>query len=60
MLDIHSNYLSIVEPVCGHTGDAIGSKRFSLPGNKKVNGQLQLMTMLHNLTKVHRFGMEFG
>ena len=40
----------------GHINDAIGIKRFSLRGKKKVNGQWQLMTMLHNMTKIHRFG----
>jgi hypothetical protein len=55
----YSSRLGIVEPVFGHIGDAIGIKRFSLRGKKKVNGQWQLMAMLHNLTKIHRFGMEF-
>ena len=50
----------IVEPDFGHIGDAIGIKKISLRGKKKVTGQWQLMTMLHNLTKTHRFGMEFG
>jgi len=30
----------------GHITDAIGSKRFRLRG-KKVNGQWQMMTILH-------------
>jgi hypothetical protein len=38
----------IVEPVFGHIGDANGSKRFSLRGKKKVNGQWQLKILLHN------------
>jgi transposase len=54
---IYSMRLGIVEPVFGHINDAIGIKRFSLRGKKKVNGQWQLMNMLHNLTKIHRFGM---
>ena len=53
---IYSMRLGIVEPVFGHINDAIGIKRFSLRGKKKVNGQWQLMNMLHNLTKIHRFG----
>lgn len=53
---IYSMRLGIVEPVFGHINDAIGIKRFTLRGKKKVNGQWQLMTMLHNLTKIHRFG----
>jgi len=54
---IYSMRLGIVEPVFGHLNDAIGIKRFTLRGKKKVNGQWQLMNMLHNLTKIHRFGM---
>jgi transposase len=54
---IYSMRLGIVEPVFGHINDAIGIKRFSLRGKKKVNGQWQLMNMLHNLTKIHRFGI---
>ena len=54
---IYSMRLGIVEPVFGHINDGIGIKRFTLRGKKKVNGQWQLMTMLHNLTKIHRFGM---
>ena len=53
---IYSMRLGIVEPVFGHINDAIGIKRFTLRGKKKVNGQWQLINMLHNLTKVHRFG----
>lgn len=53
---IYSMRLGIVEPVFGHINDAIGIKRFTLRGKKKVNGQWQLMAMLHNLTKIHRFG----
>ncbi len=54
---IYSMRLGIVEPVFGHITDAIGIKRFTLRGKQKVNGQWQLMNMLHNLTKIHRFGM---
>jgi transposase len=53
---IYSMRLGIVEPVFGHINDAIGIKRFTLRSKKKVNGQWQLMSMLHNLTKIHRFG----
>lgn len=54
---IYSMRLGIVEPVFGHINDAIGINRFNLRGKKKVNGQWQLMNMLHNLTKIHRFGL---
>ncbi len=54
---IYSKRLGIVEPVFGHITDAIGIKRFTLRGKKKVNGQWQMINMLHNLTKIHRFGV---
>jgi Transposase DDE domain len=54
---IYSMRLGIVEPVFGHITDAIGIKRFSLRGKKKVDGQWKLMTMLHNMLKIHRYGM---
>ena len=57
---IYSMRLGIVEPVFGHLTDAIGIKRFTLRGKEKVNGQWQLMTMLHNLTKIHRFAPNHG
>ena len=53
---IYSHRLGIVEPVFGHITDAIGIKRFSLRGKAKVNGQWQLMTMIHNIAKIHRYG----
>ena len=52
---IYSFRLGIVEPVFGHITDAIGIKRFSLRGETKVNGQWQLMNLIHNLTKIHRY-----
>jgi len=54
---IYSMRLGIVEPVFGHITEAIGIKRFTLRGKKKVNAQWQLMAMLHNLTKIHRYGL---
>ena len=54
---IYSMRLGIVEPVFGHINDAIGIKRFTLRGKAKVNGQWQLLNILHNLTKIHRFGV---
>ena len=54
---IYSMRLGIVEPVFGHLTDAIGIKRFTLRGKEKVDGQWKLMTLLHNLTKIHRYGL---
>jgi len=32
---------------------AIGFKRLCLRGKKKINGQRRLITMMHNIFKVH-------
>ncbi len=53
---IYSQRLGIVEPVFGHICEAIGIKRFPLRGKNKADSQWKLFTLLHNLTKVHRFG----
>lgn len=53
---IYSHRLSVVEPVFGNITSALGIKRFSLRGKKKVDGQWKLMTMIHNITKIHRYG----
>jgi len=54
---IYSQRLGIVEPVFGHLRENIGLRRFSLRGRDKVDGQWKLMAMLHNLTKIHRYGL---
>jgi transposase len=53
---IYSHRLGIVEPVFGNVTAAIGIKRFSLRGRKKVNNQWKLMTLIHNIFKIHRYG----
>jgi transposase len=53
---IYSHRLGVVEPVFGNITSAIGIKRFSLRGRKKVDGQWKLMTLIHNITKIHRYG----
>ncbi|WP_260293570.1 IS1182 family transposase [Sedimenticola hydrogenitrophicus] len=57
---IYSQRLGTVEPVFGHITDAIGIKRFSLRGKRKVDGQWKLMMMLHNILKIHRSGWEWA
>ena len=54
---IYGMRLGIVEPVFGHLRENLGLRRFSLRGKTKVDGQWKLMTMLHNLTKIHRYGL---
>lgn len=53
----YSRRLGIVEPVFGHITSSIGLKRFSLRGWVKVNIQWKLFCIVHNLTKIHRYGM---
>lgn len=53
---IYSQRLGMVEPVFGNIRETLGLARFTLRGNKKVDGQWKLMTMLHNLFKIHRYG----
>ena len=53
---VYSMRLGIVEPVFAHLTSSIGLKRFSLRGKKKVNAQWQLMSLLHNALKLHRYG----
>lgn len=57
---LYSQRLGTVEPVFGHITDAIGIRRFSLRGKRKVDGQWKLMMMLHNILKIHRYGWEWG
>lgn len=52
----YSRRLGIVEPVFGHLTSSIGLKRFSLRGSVKVNIQWKLYCIVHNLTKIHRYG----
>ncbi len=57
---IYSQRLGTVEPVFGNITEAIGIKRFTLRGKKKVNAQWQLMAIIHNLFKIHRYGASYG
>lgn len=53
---IYGQRLGIVEPVFGHLRETLGLRRFSLRGKTKVDAQWKLMTMVHNITKIHRYG----
>ena len=52
----YSRRLGIVEPVFANITHNIGLKRFSLRGWLKVNIQWRLYCIVHNLTKIHRYG----
>lgn len=53
----YSRRLGIVEPVFANICSTLGLRRFSLRGNTKVNIQWKLFCIVHNLFKVHRYGL---
>ena len=55
---VYSQRLGTVEPVFGNINTMIGIKRFSLRGKTKVNAQWQLISMVHNILKIHRYGWQ--
>ena len=57
---LYSMRVAIVEPPFANICYAIGLDRFSLRGKKKVNTQWNLFCIIHNMTKIHRFGMKAG
>ncbi len=48
--------MSMVEPVFGNIGTNKGLNRFSLRGERKVQGQLQLYCLVHNIEKLANYG----
>ena len=50
--------LAISEPPFSHITSALGLDRFTLRGKMKVNTQWNLFCIVHNLTKIHRYGLE--
>ena len=53
---IYSHRMSVVEPVFANTGTNKRLKRFSLRGQKKVQGQWQLYCLIHNIEKLKNYG----
>jgi DDE family transposase len=53
---IYHRRLGIAEPPFAHIRSALGLDRFSLRGQRKVNTQWLLYCIVHNMTKVHRYG----
>jgi len=51
----YSKRLGIVEPVFGNITSNIGLKRFSLRGQKKVDAQWKLFSIVHNMGKIQRY-----
>jgi transposase len=57
---IYNKRLGISEPPFAHIRSMLRLDRFSLRGKKKVNTQWLLYCIVHNLTKVHRYGEGFA
>jgi hypothetical protein len=57
---LYSMRLAISEPPFSHITSVIGLDRFTLRGKSKVNTQWNLFCIVHNLTKVHRYGLGFA
>jgi transposase len=55
---IYNRRLGTAEPVFAHIRYALGLSRFTLRGRRKVNTQWLLYCAVHNLFKVHRYGLE--
>ena len=56
----YSRRLAIAEPPFAHIRSILRLDRFSLRGKRKVNTQWLLYCMVHNLTKVHRYGCNYA
>lgn len=57
---IYGMRLAISEPPFSHITSALGLDRFTLRGKKKVNTQWNLFCIVHNLTKIHRYGLGYA
>jgi hypothetical protein len=56
---LYRRRLATAEPPLAHLRHAKGLPRFTLRGRTKVNGQWQLYCLVHNLFKVHHYGLGF-
>ena len=52
--------LAISEPPFSHITSALGLNRFTLRGKIKVNTQWNLFCIVHNMTKLHRYGLGYA
>jgi len=53
----YSRRMGTVEPVFANITRMLGLDRFTLRGKEKVNAQWKLFCMVHNLTKIQRYGL---
>jgi hypothetical protein len=56
----YSRRMATVEPVFADIRSSLGLDRFSLRGKKKVGIQWRFYCIVHNLLKVHRYGLGFA
>ncbi len=57
---MYNRRLGIAEPPFAHIRAILGLDRFTLRGKRKINIQWLLYCIVHNLTKVHRYGEGFA
>jgi hypothetical protein len=57
---IDNRRLGTAEPVFGNICSTLGRDRFTLRGKRKVNTQWLFYGVVHNLLKVHRYGLRFA
>jgi transposase len=57
---IYGMRLAISEPPFSHITSALKLDRFTLRGKTKVNTQWNLFCIVHNLTKIHRYGLGYA
>jgi len=57
---LYAMRLAIAEPPFAHIKSILGLDRFTLRGKRKVNVQWNLFCMVHNLKKIHRYGIGFA
>jgi transposase len=57
---IYGMRLAISEPPFSHITSALKLDRFTLRGKTKVNTQWNLFCIVHNMTKIHRYGAGYA
>lgn len=57
---IYGMRLAISEPPFSHITSALKLDRFTLRGKTKVNTQWNLFCIVHNMTKIHRYGLGYA
>ena len=57
---IYSKRIGTVEPVFANLRHILKFGRFTLRSKMKVNIQWNMLAVLHNMLKIHRFGPQFA